>query len=226
MKNKLVRIFLLTSFSLSLVACGTKQTDTTVSENLIQEVEIESTEKVDIEEVKEIEEDKNYVTEKETLMIYLPENFERMETTGFTIYQEVGKNSSVNLVKTINDGSLDDVSGKEIVSAVETQLESIYGIDLTFDIVDEDFLEIDGHKAFKCSYTFDVEDIHILQTQLMIENGDEYECLTFADYNEGFLDIFTECMETLEYLNDSEIEVAIDLDEVEEDIEVLSEENS
>ena len=68
MKNKLVRIFLLTSFSLSLVACGTKQTDTTVSENLIQEVEIESTEKVDIEEVKEIEEDKNYVTEKATSM--------------------------------------------------------------------------------------------------------------------------------------------------------------
>lgn len=162
-----------------------------------------------VEEFEEVKQNKidesSFITEKESLNFDIPEEFEKNDTSVAILYQKPGVSSNINVVKSVNDGSLDSITGAAMIAAIETELESVYGEDLTLTLIDGELTEVDGHKAFRYSYDYEIQGIYILQTQFIVENGDEYEYITFSDCNDGYTDIFEECMEGIEYLNNSEL---------------------
>lgn len=202
MKKKFLSAILLAGMCVSLIACG-NEVDTAKDGDVEQKIETEvSNEDNTVVEEKEpeTEEVTEAVAKKEVLKLNLP-GFEMTEMTGLIYYQKEGVTSNVVINNTANDGSLKNTTAQMMVDTIEPSLEAIYG-ELDVVLLEEENLVVDGHNALMYSYSYVVQGFNVVQTQYLIENGDEYNVITFTDFNEECTSVFEECMNTIEYVEE------------------------
>ena len=138
--------------------------------------------------------------EKGTLVVVLPEEFEKTESDGYTYYQkkDVGSNVVVNSTK--NDGSLKRTTAKMLLTAMKPQLEATYGTSLELKLLKESKVTISGHEGLMYSFSYTVLGLDVVQTQYILENDDIYEFVTFTDItSEGYTSVFDDCAKKLSY---------------------------
>jgi hypothetical protein len=140
----------------------------------------------------------NYVG-KETLVIEISNEFVKTEENDKIYYRNSTNHSNIIISKMENNGYLENVTEEFIRDIIVSEFKAMYGDAIDVELIDSEFLTVDGHKAFKSSISTDIEGFNMSQTQFVIENGDEYDIVVFSDSNYTFKDEFEKCIEKLRY---------------------------
>ncbi len=67
-----------------------------------------------------------------------------------------------------------------MANALETQLESLFGTDITLDIPVYENIEINGRPTIRYTIAYDFNGYSLEQTQYMIDDGDNYRYVTLT----------------------------------------------
>lgn len=213
MKKKLLIMTLACALVFSMSACSSeelgqlKDTLSDLSENLeaesgqedLQEAleALEALESV-LDEM-DAENESSAEAELGTFTFDIPAGF--VETTEGYYAPESGlESSSINYLTQPNDGSFYQVGGAIMSESIELQLESTYDIDLTINLVEEEFFEIDGVEAFKYTVEYDLMDFHFKQTQVIIDDPENFHFVTCTIVdNENYQEAFDAFLESLRF---------------------------
>jgi hypothetical protein len=88
-----------------------------------------------------------------------------------------------------------------MIEAIKVYLETTYNEKIEVNMIDTNVSVIDGHKALKYTYEYTINDIHVIQTQFIIKNGNMYDMVLISDFKDGHTDIFKDCIEKFEYIS-------------------------
>ena len=79
-------------------------------------------------------------------------------------------------------------------------MEEASGTDLTLTLLEESSYEVNGCRAFKYAFEYEISGTTIRQLQCIIETADELHFITFSDINnEGFYDAFKAAADTIRF---------------------------
>lgn len=194
MKRKLLLFVLMLVMMFSMMGC--EPSDSNDREDS-EQVEDSKDDKED--DKKESEKESEKVT-KGTLTISVPDGFVKSETAGVVTYSKENVGSNIVINKTINDGSLKNVTADSFLPVLDAQLESAFGAELTLNLVKEQKIEVDGHEGFIYAFSYTVFEVEVVQTQYIFENDDVYEFITFTDItSEGYTAAFDDCAKSISY---------------------------
>lgn len=205
MKKKMLLLSMICVLSLTLCACA-NSTDTTNSETTSQTISDDSAAKAasPVAETVSIEEQATTAAnadtaELSTLVFDMPDDFVETEEN-YYCPEDSTKGSNINYLELPNDGSFSTVNADVLLATMEPQLESIYGIDLTFTLVDEEFFNIDDYQAFRYTFEYMIGDETITQLQCIVDTPSTLQFLTYTTINsEGYLDAFNESIQSLRF---------------------------
>lgn len=191
MKKKLLIMTLACALILSMSACGSKELGqlkdalSDLSENLETENESSSTE--------------SEVAELGTFTFDIPEGFIEL-SEGYYEHENQLDLSTINYLTQPNDGSFSQVGGAVMVQAIELQLESAHSTDLTINLIEEEFYKIDGVDAFKYTIEYDLMDFHFRQTQVIVNDPENFHFVTCTLINdENYQEAFDAFLDSLRF---------------------------
>lgn len=142
---------------------------------------------------------KQTTAELGTLTFDIPEGFVESRENYYTC-EDTTKLSNINTLALENDGSFKTISSKVLMDSVEAQLEEASGTDLTLTLLEESSYEVNGCRAFKYAFEYEISGTTIRQLQCIIETADELHFITFSDINnEGFYDAFKAAADTIRF---------------------------
>jgi len=92
--------------------------------------------------------------------------------------------SNIYCNEVANDGSFDNVSSELLLEAIEPELEAAYEQEFELKLVEEEFYEIDGHRAYRYAFEYEVYGTKILQIQHIIETKELFKYVTYTVFND------------------------------------------
>lgn len=141
----------------------------------------------------------NDSVESSTLIFDMPEDFIESKENCYCP-EDSTKGSNINFLELPNDGSFNDINADILLASIEPQLKSVYGIDLTVTLIDEEFFNIDDYQAFRYILEYMIGDETITQLQCIIDTPATLQFLTYSAINsEGYLDAFNESIQSLRF---------------------------
>lgn len=205
MKKKILLLSMICVLSMTLCACA-NSADTTNSKTTSQTISDDSAAKAasPVAETLSTEDQSTTVAnadtaELSTLVFDMPEDFIETEEN-YYCSKDSTKVSNINYLELPNDSSFNTVNADVLLAAMEPQLESIYGIDLTFTLVDEEFFNIADYQAFRYTFEYMIGDETITQLQCIIDTPSILQCLTYTTINsEDYLDAFNNSIQSLRF---------------------------
>lgn len=194
MKKKTLLLSTLCVISLTLCACG-NSADTTKTLSTEPAAKAASPVAEDIA----TSETNTKAVETSTLVFDMPDDFVESKEN-YYCSEDSTKVSNINFLELPNDGSFNTINADELLAAMEPQLENVYGIDLTFTLVDEEFFNIDDYQAFRYSFEYMIGDEKITQLQCFIDTPETLQVVTYTTVNsEGYLDSFTDSIQSIRF---------------------------
>lgn len=194
MKRKLLVGMMVAVLAFAMTACGgtqdtVNQSDEQSVEDTVESLEEES-EETSVEESSDAVEEEAVLTGELTFDV--PEGFEfdaQSNTYNYTADATVAAN--INLNSIASDGSFSMVTKELMATALEAQLESVFGSDITLNIPVYENIEISGRPAVKYTISYEINGVVLEQTQYMIDDGDYYRYVTLTRQgDDAFADIF------------------------------------
>uniref|UniRef100_UPI004056681F hypothetical protein n=1 Tax=Acetatifactor sp. TaxID=1872090 RepID=UPI004056681F len=134
-----------------------------------------------------------------TFTFDVPAGFVESQENFYTS-EDTTHGSNFNYLTQPNDGSFDQVNAELLLQATESQMESMYEVDVTFTLLDETFYEIDGNRAFKYSMEYELSGVKVVQIQCIVEDPETLHFVTYTEINnEGYLDAFNASVDSLRF---------------------------
>lgn len=201
MKRKLLVGMMVAVLAFAMTACGgTQDTVNPSDEQSVEDtVEIleEESEGTSVEESSDAVEEETVESESEPVLtgeltFDVPEGFEfdaQSNTYKYTADATVAANINSNSIA--SDGSFSMITKELMATALEAQLESVFGSDITLDIPVYENMEISGRPTVKYTITYEIGGVVLEQTQYMIDDGDYYRYVTLTRQgDDAFADAF------------------------------------
>lgn len=130
----------------------------------------------------------------------VPEGFTETEANTFVAPNYPEEASNINWLTLENDGSFDSTTSKALIESVESELETAYGGDITISLLEEEKYEINGRRALKYAFEYELMGMKIVQLQCIIEDREELIFLTYTEFaEEGYYDDFQESVKTVRF---------------------------
>lgn len=183
MKRKLLVGMMTVVLAFTITACGsTKEAVNTGDTNSVEDTAdnlVENAAEATADVKKESGESEAVLTGELTFDV--PEGFELDEASGTYEYTK-DTTSVANIIEYSipSDGSFSMVTKEIMANALETQLESVFGTDITLNIPVYENIEINGRPTIKYTIAYDFEGYSLEQTQYMIDDGDNYRYVTLT----------------------------------------------
>ena len=135
----------------------------------------------------------------ETLVFDIPADFTETADNYYSSTDST-KASNINYMELPNDGSFSTVNSEILLTSMEPQLESLYGVDLTFTLIDEEFFEVNGYQAFRYSFEYMIGEYKITQMQCIVDTPDILCFITYTNFaDEGYIDAFNESIKNIRF---------------------------
>lgn len=198
MKKKLLLMTLISALALATGACGSEEPES-VLDSLESVLDVPES----VLDVPESENESSVaeteVAELGTFTFDIPEGFVEL-SDGYYEHENGLDLSTINYLTQPNDGSFYQVGGQILVEATEAQLETMYGVDITIILSDEEFYKIDGVDAFKYSIEYDLMDFHFKQTQVIVDDPETFHFVTCTLIDdEDYAEVFNTFIDSLRF---------------------------
>lgn len=129
-----------------------------------------------------------------------PEGFTEIEDKTFAAPNYPDEVSNINWLTLPNDGSFASTKSDVLLESVESEIEQAYGEDVTLTLLEEENYEIDGRRAMKYAFEYELMGTKLVQLQCIIEDREELIFLTYTEFNnEGYYDDFQESVKTVRF---------------------------
>ncbi len=210
MKRKLLAILTICTLAFSMTACGGSEepANTSEAEESSADNNTESNEAEKSSEEASEESSTGYSSSvAKGLILELPEGFTKSEEDStetiefFCSPNYPNEVSNININVTANDGSLASTTTDMLVQAIESQLETVYQMDLTINVTNSDSSKIADRNALNYTIEYAVtEDMTVTQQQCIIENEDQLVFITFTSATgEDYADAYAACVDSIRF---------------------------